>query len=66
MKLFGGVWEEIDKIIWGFIWNGNGDRSVYWVLWDICCLFKEYGGLGLRKIRDLNDVFLVKLEWNFF
>lgn len=63
MKFLIGVCEKIDKIIRGFIWCDG--CIMYWVFWDRCCLFKEKGGFGLRKISDVNDVFLVKFGWFF-
>lgn len=34
--------------------------------WDSICLPKEMGGIGLRKMYEINKALVAKLAWNFF
>ncbi|GAU10927.1 hypothetical protein TSUD_426970, partial [Trifolium subterraneum] len=38
-------------------------RKVSWVSWDSVCLRKEYGGLGVRQLREFNLALLGKWCW---
>ena len=38
-------------------------RKISWVNWDIVCLDKEIGGLGVRRIREFNIHVLGKWWW---
>jgi hypothetical protein len=39
-------------------------RKTYWISWKIICLHKEYGGLGVRQLREFKIVFLSKWCWS--
>ncbi|CAN1845994.1 Putative ribonuclease H protein At1g65750 [Linum perenne] len=55
----------IDSIIRNFFWEGSFVKSkVYLLSWDRICRPKEQSGLGLRKARQLNQVYLMKLGWS--
>ncbi|PNX73126.1 hypothetical protein L195_g029024 [Trifolium pratense] len=32
--------------------------------WDVCCLPKNEGGLGIKRPHHMNNAFLVKMLWN--
>lgn len=36
------------------------------VSWERICQPREYGGLGFRRLNDMNRVALVQLAWRFF
>ena len=58
---------KIEQIFSGFLWSGkdvNARRAK--VGWKSLCLPKEEGGLGLRRIKDLNDATIMKHIWNLF
>lgn len=59
--------EEIDSLCVDFLWLGlmlNIKRLRF--SGKDCCKFKEKGGLGLRLISEVNDVFFLKLVWRIF
>ncbi|CAN1781937.1 Putative ribonuclease H protein At1g65750 [Linum perenne] len=52
----------IDAIIRNFIWGGFSVKTKTHLLsWDHICRSKAQGGLGLRKVRELNQAYLMKL-----
>lgn len=53
-----GVCKEIEKIFHIFLWSGSSDE----VNWSVICVPKEEGGLGVRKISELNDSCMLKLS----
>ncbi|KAL4192901.1 hypothetical protein AMTRI_Chr06g174290 [Amborella trichopoda] len=50
-----------------FIWIGNHELSKrITVSWDKVCKPINGGGLGLRRLKDVNFSILMKLAWNVF
>ena len=62
--LFGNLIKFVDrmeKIQRDFLWSGLKDNKRYHlVAWDNVYLPKCFGGLGMRKIRHLNNALLEK------
>ncbi|CAN1215672.1 Putative ribonuclease H protein At1g65750 [Linum perenne] len=55
---------RIDSNIRNFIWGASSDhKKPHLLSWDSICRPKEQGGLGLRKAREMNDAYLMKLGW---
>lgn len=54
--------DEIESLVKQFIW-GSSERTKNMSLvgWDSICQPKMCGGLGMRKLRDQNISFLMKL-----
>lgn len=57
---------EINRIAARFLWHGDKIRGVVWRKWEVLCLPKSKGGLGLRDLRSLNQVLLAKVFFFFF
>ena len=38
-------------------------RKISWITWNSICLRKEYGGMGVRRLRDFNTALLRKWCW---
>lgn len=58
------VCEAIDKKIRNFLWgNKDGASRIHLINWDITTRSKKYGGIGLRKTKEMNNAFLTKLSW---
>ena len=58
------VLDDIDKVFRNFLWGDivNG-KKIHLVSWDIICSPKFKGGLGLRKIREVNAAFMMCANW---
>ncbi|CAN1138632.1 Putative ribonuclease H protein At1g65750 [Linum perenne] len=61
------ICEAIDRKIRNFVWGSTNDcRKIHLVSWDEVCRPKEHGGLGLKKAKELNMAFMMKLAFQFF
>ncbi|GAU27449.1 hypothetical protein TSUD_161350 [Trifolium subterraneum] len=60
-----GTISSIETLLIKFFWGGGCEesRKVSWVCWDSVCLRKEYGGLGVRQLREFNLALLGKWCW---
>ncbi|KAG7543982.1 Reverse transcriptase domain [Arabidopsis thaliana x Arabidopsis arenosa] len=55
---------EIDKICSAFLWSGpelNSHKAK--IAWTTVCKPKQEGGLGLRSLKEANEVCCLKLIW---
>lgn len=58
------VCNKIEKMARGFLWGSLANiRKPSLVGWTECCKPIASGGLGLRKLRDQNKLFLLKLGY---
>lgn len=59
--------DEVDSMCSAFLWSGNpNDTSKSKVSWEeVCCPTKE-GGLGIRRVKEVSLVFMLKLIWRLF
>ena len=47
-----------------FLWGGDHDhKKIPWVKWEIVCLPKSEGGLGIKDISKFNTALLGKWIW---
>lgn len=59
-----GVIQSIEKLIRSFLWGSSeGNRKTHLVNWDTVTLPKANGGLGIRRLEEMNHAFLAKLGW---
>ena len=57
----------MEKIQRDFLWTGTQDHKRYHlVAWDLVCLPKGHGGLGIRKVTHLNHALLANQLWHIF
>ena len=56
---------ELDKIFKNFWWGfpAKKSRNLSLKAWDSLCIPKLLGGLGLRKMREVNLALVTKLGW---
>uniref|UniRef100_A0A803PAD0 Reverse transcriptase domain-containing protein n=1 Tax=Cannabis sativa TaxID=3483 RepID=A0A803PAD0_CANSA len=56
---------QAGRILARFWWLGNSDKSRYCALksWNDLCQPKKCGGLGFRRMADVNVALLAKLFW---
>ena len=54
---------KLDSINRNFLWGHTSDKkAVHLINWDVVCLPKSCGRLGLKKTKDLNQA-LTKAGW---
>lgn len=47
-----------------FIWSGKKDgRKISFVKWSNICISKDHGGLGLKNLKAMNSVLVMKIGW---
>lgn len=55
---------DIDKLCSAFLWSGGELKTTKAkIAWEDVCKPKQEGGLGLRSLKEANDVCCVKLIW---
>ncbi|KAK9139396.1 hypothetical protein Scep_009077 [Stephania cephalantha] len=63
-KLPASICDDIDKTCRKFLWGGaDRGKKVNLVSWNEICQPKGCGGLGLKKMRLMNEALLMKLVW---
>lgn len=63
-RLPNGCVKELEKLCSGFLWSGPDLKTTKAKLaWGEVCKPKEEGGLGIRSIKEANQVSCVKLIW---
>lgn len=63
-KLPQALCKELDKSSKRFLWGSSGNHhKTYLVKWDIVCLPKHLGGLGIKKASLMNQAMLSKASW---
>lgn len=56
-----GMAKEIEKIQSAFLWGGYDlRRKVHMAKWEVITKNKSLGGLGVRRIRTMNECLLLK------
>ena len=59
------VINKLIKIQRRFLWGGGHDsKKIAWISWEIVCLPKDKGGLGIKDINTFNLALLGKWMWN--
>lgn len=57
--------EKLERIQRSFLWTGVEERKrLALVNWDTVYHPKSQGGLGIRKITNLNKALITKVGWN--
>lgn len=56
------VIRQVERAIRNFLWSGDPEKRKYFtVLFDSLCCSKKEGGMGLKKLLDVNKAMLMKL-----
>jgi len=62
-KIIRSIEQKFDQ----FLWNGNEVcPAKAKVSWELICVLKKEGGLGLMRIEDWNKAAILKHIWNLF
>lgn len=55
---------ELEKIMRDFLWGSTSEkRQFHLISWEQICILLKFGGLGLRRLRDVNVSLLCKWLW---
>lgn len=61
-----GVAEEFDRLQASFLWGGSElKRKIYMIKWEELSKRVDRGGLGIRKVKEVNSCLLIKWWWRF-
>lgn len=56
--------KELEKLNRDFLWgDSDGQKRIYPLAWKLVCRPKDCGGLGVRRLTDMNNALLIKLGW---
>ncbi|XP_022032949.1 uncharacterized protein LOC110934063 [Helianthus annuus] len=60
------VVKDLEGMIRKFLWGGSSvGNKTHWVSWDIVARSKDKGGLGLKKLCNINKAMLFKWAWRY-
>lgn len=61
-----GVVKEINSIQSKFLWGDSSlKKKIHLVNWEKVSMSRERGGLGIKKIKAMNEALLIKWWWRF-
>ncbi|KAL9659108.1 hypothetical protein QQ045_021151 [Rhodiola kirilowii] len=55
----------LERLMRNFLWDRGASTRHHWVNWEVCCLPKDEGGLGMRNLQSVKKCLLSKLAWKF-
>ncbi|XP_077237123.1 uncharacterized protein LOC143878767 [Tasmannia lanceolata] len=59
------VLDNIEKILRNFLWSGsNTEKKYHNIAWESLCKPKREGGLGIRRLPELNKAAQLKQLWH--
>ncbi|XP_061347113.1 uncharacterized protein LOC133292688, partial [Gastrolobium bilobum] len=59
------VCEDLDRCTRNFIWGStDSQRKSHLVNWNILCSSKDYGGMGLRQSKAMNNALIMKVGFS--
>ncbi|KAK2650981.1 hypothetical protein Ddye_018470 [Dipteronia dyeriana] len=62
IKLPMDIYTSLDKINRNFLWgSSDAKKKIHLVKWDTVCLPKKLGGLGINKMKLMNQALLAKV-----
>ena len=62
-----GIRESLDSVRKNFLWNENEvEKKNHLVNWQVVCLPKDQGGLGILDLELMNIALLAKWLWKLF
>ena len=62
-----GILARLKSIMASFLWSAkSGVKKRHWCSWNEISKPKEEGGLGIRKLEDVQKAFRIKQVWQLF
>ncbi|XP_076919662.1 uncharacterized protein LOC143580555 [Bidens hawaiensis] len=66
LKVLSKVVESFERIMKSFLWGGTSEsRKTHWVAWERVTMPKNKGGLGISRIKYVNNALLSKWGWRY-
>ncbi|XP_043697190.1 uncharacterized protein LOC122647970 [Telopea speciosissima] len=60
----GNVITKLESMFSNFLWSGPSlQRKTHFISWDAICKPKSEGGLGIKRIKDMNIAGIMKQIW---
>ncbi|KAJ0568257.1 hypothetical protein HanIR_Chr06g0294151 [Helianthus annuus] len=61
-----GIIKSLEAKMQKFLWAGSNDKNkMNWVAWDWITWPKEKGGLGINRLKEVNEALLFKWGWRY-
>ncbi|EOY20770.1 Ribonuclease H protein [Theobroma cacao] len=58
------ICQKIERLCRNFLWGSDeSHRKIHLIKWEQLCRPKDEGGMGIRKLKLMNEAFLLKLLW---
>ena len=58
---------DLEQLMRGFLWSSRaGHKGVPKVAWEVVCLPKQEGGLGIRRLESFNSALIAAHIWRLF
>ncbi|KAL0394947.1 UNVERIFIED_CONTAM: putative mitochondrial protein [Sesamum latifolium] len=54
---------EIEGMFANFFWSSGQEAKIHWIAWRKMCKTKALGGMGFRRLKELNEALLAKQAW---
>ncbi|XP_019168807.1 PREDICTED: uncharacterized protein LOC109164714 [Ipomoea nil] len=66
-EVLGFIRDRIEKVMNSFWWGCERRErgGIRWSKWSDLCVPKKFGGMGFRRVREMNLAMLGKQGWNF-
>ncbi|KAK2645858.1 hypothetical protein Ddye_021053 [Dipteronia dyeriana] len=63
VKLPRELYAKLDKLLRNFLWgHTKNKKGTHLVKWDTVCFHKIMGGLGIKRIKSMNQALLAKID----
>lgn len=57
------ILHRLESLMAQFLWNARGEVRAHWVNWRSICYLTSEGGLGFRRLEEINETLHAKLLW---
>lgn len=65
IKVPAATLDFLETRITNFFWNQGSNERHHWVSWQTITQPTEFGGLGIRSLRETMDLLQYKLAWSY-